>query len=126
MVVVVLFLGWGVLDAEGLGDVASSALSVVINDFGWLFVIAASVFVIFILVVAVNRFGRIPLGQDEDSPQYSTWSWVSMMFAAGMGIGLIFYGVAEPLFFYLSPPPGTVVGESPGAVGISMGMTLFH
>ncbi|WIY81845.1 BCCT family transporter [Propionimicrobium sp. PCR01-08-3] len=124
--IVVAFLAWGIADAEGLGRVASGALSAVIEDFGWLFVIASSVFVLFVLVVAMSRFGRIPLGQDDDTPQYSTWSWISMMFAAGMGIGLMFYGVAEPLFFYASPPPGTVDGESAAAVSVAMGTALFH
>jgi len=124
--VVVAFLAWGVLDAQGLGAFAQRALDVVITDFGWLFVIAATVFVVFVIVVAVSRFGRIPLGADTDTPQYSTWSWVSMMFAAGMGIGLMFYGVAEPLYFYVSPPPGTATAESAAAVRTAMGTAMFH
>ena len=124
--IVISFLAWGLIDADGLGRVASSALNFVITDFGWLFVIAATVFVIFVLVVAYGRFGRIPLGQDGDVPQYKTWSWVSMMFAAGMGIGLMFYGVAEPLYFYISPPPETVAAESSDAVGTALGQSLFH
>jgi choline/carnitine/betaine transport len=124
--VVVAFLAWGIADAEGLGAFAAAALDVVITDFGWLFVIAATVFVVFVLVVAFSRFGRIPLGSDDDVPRYSTWSWVSMMFAAGMGIGLMFYGVAEPLFFYVSPPPGTATPESATAVRTAMGTAMFH
>ncbi|WP_316932584.1 BCCT family transporter [Changpingibacter yushuensis] len=124
--VAIAFLVWGLVDSDGLGNVASSALSGVITNFGWLFVIAATVFVVFVLVVAFTRFGRIPLGKDDDVPQYSTWSWISMMFAAGMGIGLMFYGVAEPLFFYVSPPPGTVTAETTAAVSTAMGTTMFH
>ncbi len=78
-----------------------------ITNFGWLYVIAATVFTLFVLVVAFSRFGRIPLGRDGEEPRFKTASWISMMFATGMGIGLIFYGVGEPLFFYMSPPPGT-------------------
>jgi choline/carnitine/betaine transport len=125
-VVVVAFLVWGIADSDGLGAVASRALDLVITGFGWLFVIAVTVFVCFVLVVAFSRFGRIPLGRDDETPQYTTWSWVSMMFAAGMGIGLMFYGVAEPLYFYISPPPETVAPESAAAVGVALGTAMFH
>lgn len=120
------FIIWGFASPIGLGDVAGTALDWVITNTGWVFVIAASVFTIFALVVAAKSFGRIPLGQDGEKPQFSTVSWISMMFATGMGIGLVFYGVGEPLFFYMSPPPGTVDGQTSAAVGTAMGTTLFH
>ncbi|MGY5764330.1 BCCT family transporter [Brachybacterium sp. DNPG3] len=124
--VAILFVVWGIVSPDNLGDVASSALDGVITHFGWLYVIAATVFTLFVLVVAFSRFGRIPLGRDGEEPQFGTASWVSMMFATGMGIGLIFYGVGEPLFFYMSPPPGTVEGQTPEAMTTAMGTTLFH
>ena len=124
--VAVAFIIWGFVAPEGLGDVAGTALDWVINKTGWLFVIAATVFVIFALVVAVRSTGRIPLGKDGEKPEFSTVSWISMMFATGMGIGLVFYGVGEPLFFYMVPPPGTVEGSTDAAVATAMGTTLFH
>ncbi len=120
------FIVWGFASPTGLGNVADHALDWVITNTGWIFVIAATVFTIFVLVVAAKSFGRIPLGKDGEKPQFSTVSWISMMFATGMGIGLVFYGVGEPLFFYMSPPPGTVDGQSAAAVGTAMGTTLFH
>ena len=62
-------------------------------------------------VAGRGRFGNIPLGKDGEKPEFRTVSWVAMMFGAGMGIGLMFYGVAEPLYHYVSPPPGTVDGR---------------
>lgn len=120
------FIVWGFSSPTGLGSAASTALDWVITNTGWVFVIAASVFTVFVLVVAAKSFGRIPLGKDGEKPQFSTVSWISMMFATGMGIGLVFYGVGEPLFFYMSPPPGTVDGQTSAAVGTAMGTTLFH
>lgn len=120
------FIVWGFVTPEGLGKTADAALNWVITNTGWLFVIAASVFTVFVLVVAAKNFGRIPLGKDGEKPQFSTVSWISMMFATGMGIGLVFYGVGEPLYFYMSPPPGTVEGQTPAALGTAMGTTLFH
>lgn len=125
-VLAIAFVIWGLVSPAGLGAVADSALAGVIGNFGWLYVIAASVFTIFVLVVAFSRFGRIPLGRDGEEPQFKTASWISMMFATGMGIGLIFYGVGEPLFFYMSPPPGTVEAQTPEAMTTAMGTTLFH
>ena len=120
------FIIWGFASPEGLGSVASTALDWVITNTGWVFVIAATVFTIFVLVVAARNFGRIPLGKDDEKPQFSTVSWISMMFATGMGIGLVFYGVGEPLYFYMVPPPETVGGQTSAAVGTAMGTTLFH
>ncbi len=124
--IAVAFVAWGFISPTGLGEVASSALAGVMGNFGWLFVIAATIFTIFVIVVAVSKFGRIPLGKDDEVPEFRTSSWIAMMFATGMGIGLVFYGVGEPLFFYMSPPPGTVEGSTPEAMGIAMGTTLFH
>ncbi|MGO1324713.1 MAG: BCCT family transporter [Brevibacterium aurantiacum] len=87
---------------------------------------AATVFTIFVIIVALSKFGRIPLGRDDEKPQFKTSSWISMMFATGMGIGLVFSAVGEPLFFYMSPPPNTVDGSTAEAMGTSIGTTLFH
>ena len=108
--IAVAFIVWGFASPDSLGTVADAALAGVLQNFGWLFVIAATVFTIFVLVVAGGRFGKITLGQDGEKPQYKTSSWIAMMFATGMGIGLMFYGVGEPLYFYMAPPPGTVEG----------------
>ena len=83
-------------------------------------------FVVFALWLAVSRYGRIPLGRDDEAPEFRTVSWVAMMFSAGMGIGLMFYGVAEPLSHFTSPPPGTVAANTPEALDTAMATTLFH
>ena len=125
-IVAVAFVVWGFVSPDSLGAVAGTLLTGVMDNFGWLFVIAATVFTIFVIVVAVSKFGRIPLGKDDEKPEFKTSSWIAMMFATGMGIGLVFSAVGEPLFFYMSPPPNTVDGSTPQAMGTSMGTTLFH
>ncbi|WP_159550566.1 BCCT family transporter [Citricoccus sp. K5] len=117
---------WGFIGSDSLGNFSADALDWTITNFGWLFVIAATVFTIFVIVVAFSRFGRINLGRDDEKPEFKTASWISMMFATGMGIGLVFYGVGEPLFFYMAPPPGTVEGQTTEAASVAMGTTLFH
>ncbi|MGY1682113.1 BCCT family transporter [Geodermatophilus sp. SYSU D01176] len=125
-VVALGFVTWGFVTPEGLGSASGTALGWVMHNLGWLFVLLASAFVVFVLWLAASRYGRIPLGRDDEAPEFRTVSWIAMMFSAGMGIGLMFFGVAEPLAHYVSPPPGTVAAESPEAVETAMATTLFH
>ncbi len=120
------FLLWGFLDTSSLGDVSTSALDWTVTSMGWLFVLTASAFVVFVLWLAMGRFGDIPLGADDEEPEFRTVSWIAMMFSAGMGIGLMFYGVSEPLSHFVTPPPGTGGAESSQAVQTAMATTLFH
>ncbi|GER23345.1 choline transporter [Zafaria cholistanensis] len=120
------FVVWGFAGRESLAAVSQAALDWVMKDTGWLFIALASLFVVYVLWLALGRFGNIPLGKDGEKPEFRTISWISMMFAAGMGIGLMFYGVAEPLYHYISPPPGTVEGQTPEAIQAAMATSLFH
>jgi BCCT, betaine/carnitine/choline family transporter len=107
------FVAWGFLSPAGLGSASSTALTWIETHLGWLFVTLASAFVVYVLWLAASKYGRIPLGRDDEAPEFRTVSWIAMMFSAGMGIGLMFYGVAEPLAHYVSPPPRTVEGQTP-------------
>ncbi|MGH3676692.1 MAG: BCCT family transporter [Mycobacterium sp.] len=120
------FLVWGFLDTAALAEASGNALTWVMNNVGWLFVLTASGFVLFVLWLALGRYGKIPLGRDEEEPEFRTVSWVAMMFSAGMGIGLMFFGVAEPLSHFATPPPGTGAAGNPDAVQTAMATTLFH
>ncbi|MEV0945483.1 BCCT family transporter [Rhodococcus sp. NPDC049939] len=120
-VAVSAFVVWGLVAPDSLDSAAGTALDWLVTDMGWLFVLSASAFVLFSLWLAVSKFGRIPLGKDGERPEFRTVSWIAMMFSAGMGIGLMFYGVAEPLSHYVSPPPGTE-----GGIGTAMATTMFH
>ncbi|ROS54780.1 BCCT family transporter [Frigoribacterium sp. PhB24] len=108
--------------AEGLfGSVQSG----IVGAFGWYYVLLAAVFVVFALWMGVSRYGDIKLGKDDDEPEFSRLSWLSMLFAAGMGIGLVFYGVAEPLSHYASPRPG-VTGDDNQLAGQALSQTYLH
>lgn len=113
---------WGVLGGDSFAAFASTALSYVVGDWGWLYVLAGTVFVGFILFIAFSKFGHIRLGKDNEPPEFNSVSWVAMMFAAGMGIGLMFYGVTEPLTYYRDGVPG----EQKNDVASSFASTLFH
>ncbi|MFJ9951562.1 BCCT family transporter [Kitasatospora sp. NPDC091207] len=126
----VLVLGvvaWGVFAKDSLGRTSDTALDWVLHNFGWLFVVAADVFLVVTVLLAFSRFGRIRLGRDDDEPEFSTLAWVAMMFSAGMGIGLMFYGVGEPLQLYAAPQPGSgLEPQSPAAAQQALEFSLFH
>ena len=120
------FVAWGVLDQAGLGNAAGGAKTWVITNTGWMFVLIASAFVVYVLWLAASRYGKIPLGDDDEKPEFKTVSWIAMMFSAGMGIGLMFWGVAEPLWHYVDPPPESAAAQSDEAAEVAMAQTLFH
>jgi choline/carnitine/betaine transport len=125
-VLTLAFVFWGSLFTEALQSASDTLLSGLMHHGGWGFVLAASGFVVFALWLAVSRYGRIPLGQEHEGPEFRTVSWVAMMFSAGMGIGLMFYGVSEPLAHYTDPPPGTTPIDSADAMQTALATTLFH
>lgn len=124
--IAIAFVVWGFVGRDSLSATSTTALNWVMEYTGWLFMVLASLFVVFVLWLALGKFGNIPLGKDGEKPEFRTVSWVAMMFAAGMGIGLMFYGVAEPLYHYISPPPGTVDGRTPAAIQTAMATSIFH
>ncbi|MEU2183140.1 BCCT family transporter [Streptomyces thermolilacinus] len=118
---------WAWLGKDSFDTASSKGLSWVLDNFGWLFVVAADVFLVLCLVIALSRFGRIRLGKDDSEPEFGNLAWIAMMFSAGMGIGLMFYGVGEPLTHYLAPPPATGVrAESSEAARAAMEYSFFH
>ena len=112
---------WGLSAPENFGTVTGNVLDWIVVELGWLFVLTASGFVFFAVWLALSRYGRIPLGKDGEKPEFRTVSWIAMMFSAGMGIGLMFFGVAEPLSHFVEPPPGTT-----GGTGVAMATSMFH
>ena len=121
VVIVLSVVLWGLLNPTSFSDFSQKALSVVITNFGWAFVLCTTVFLAFAIIVALSKFGNIKLGRNDEAPEFSTFSWIAMMFAAGMGIGLMFYGVTEPLTHYRTGIPG----NEPKNIGDAMSSTLL-
>src|SRR5687767_11683443 len=116
----------GVLFQDDLATVVGDVLSWVLDNLGWLFVLSTAAFLIFVVFLAVSRYGRLRLGRDGDRPEFRTASWIAMMFSAGMGIGLMFFGVAEPLSHLAAPPLGQAKPNSEAAAAVAMEWTYFH
>jgi glycine betaine transporter len=126
VVISVLFVLWGVFFTDNLASVASTVLGYLITTYGWVFILATFGFLIFALYLAFSRYGRVRLGGDEDRPEFSTVAWVAMMFSAGMGIGLMFFGVAEPILHFATPPHGLASAGSEDAARVAMQYSYFH
>ena len=96
----------------------------VTDSFSWFYVLSVAIFLILLIYIALSDMGKIKLGPDHSQPNYSNASWFALLFTAGMGIGLMFFGVAEPVMHYVSPPEGA--GETIQAAQQSMRVTFFH
>ncbi|MDN5697154.1 MAG: BCCT family transporter, partial [Rubrobacter sp.] len=93
-------------------------------NFGWLYILGASALLVFTIWLLFSRYGKVKLGPDDSRPEFSTWGWFAMLFTAGMGIGLVFYGVAEPVYHFQGPPTGQA--ETAAAAQTGMDFTFFH
>src|SRR6476661_6264121 len=127
----VAFLVWGTVDSAGMGTTTGNVLGWLTKSFGWLFILVSASFLLFSVYLAVTRYGNIKLGPDDSEPEFSTFSWVSMMFATGMGIGLMFWGVAEPLTYRTatdaaSIPPGRGEAGTADSARVAMEYAFFH
>lgn len=115
---------FGAVMPERAGHLFSQVQSWIVGTFGWFYLLAVAIFLIFSIYLAISRYGDIRLGPEHSKPDFSYGSWFAMLFSAGMGIGLLFYGVAEPVMHMNSPPKGD--GQTVAAAREAMSTTFFH
>lgn len=113
---------------EQAGEVTEGMLHWISSTFGWFFILAANIFIGAALYFAFSRFGQIRIGGKDAKPEFSTFAWYSMLLSAGMGIGLMFWSVGEPMFHYSTPSPlfSGVEPQTSDAARAAMGVTYFH
>jgi glycine betaine transporter len=122
-----VFVAWGILFTDNLAAVFDAVLwSFLVPNFGWVFILSSFGFLAFSLYLAFGRYGKVRLGGQDEQPEFRTVSWIAMMFSAGMGIGLMFFGVAEPLSHMSSPPAGTAEPGTRDAAQVAMEYSYFH
>ncbi|WP_255448384.1 BCCT family transporter [Telmatospirillum sp. J64-1] len=122
--VIGIFLLIGVLFPNRAEAIFSAIQTTIIDGFGWFYILSVAGFVFVILYMALSRYGQLKLGPDEAQPDYSYPSWLAMLFAAGMGIGLMFFAVAEPILHYSAPPEADP--QTLEAARSAMVITFFH
>ena len=126
--VLAIFILLALMFQDQSTKIVAATLSFVSNTFGWFFILSANVFILTALFFAFSRFGTIRIGGKDAKPEFSTMGWFAMLLSAGMGIGLMFWSVGEPMFHFLSPSPmfTGVEGGTPEAAQAAMGITYFH
>ena len=123
--IITVAVALAVIFPDGTGEVLGKVQTGIVDKFGWYYVLVVAGFVAFSLWMGFSRFGDITLGQDDEDPEFSLMAWFSMLFAAGMGIGLVFWGAAEPLTFFTSPKPG-VSGSDADLASAAMSQVFLH
>ena len=116
---------WAIAFNEGFTEVSTAVFGFLTEDFGWLYLIAMLAFVVFALAIAFSKWGNIKLGPDDAKPEYSTISWFAMLFGCGMGVGLVFWGIAEPLSHYAAPMAG-IEASTPEAAKFAISASFMH
>lgn len=122
---IILFVALTLVFTDQMGEWLGKANSTVVGDMGWYYVVIVSMFVFFAAWLALSPVGNVVLGKDDEKPEFGLGSWFAMLFAAGMGIGLVFWGVAEPLNHFDAPPPGTGADASARA-DTAFDVTFLH
>lgn len=125
MGITLAIVAWGLFLPESFEKVGSATFGYLSTNFGWFYTISMSSFVVFCICLALSRFGSIKLGPDDSKPEYSYASWFAMLFSAGMGVGLVFWGVAEPLNHFMNPIIG-IEGGTPEAAAFAIKKSLLH
>ena len=126
LVIIVAIVVFSVALPESTGNVISTVQNWIVSQLGWYYMLVVGLFVAFAIIVGFSKYGKIKLGKDDDQPEFGLMSWFAMLFAAGMGIGLVFYGVAEPLTYATTgPKPGWPGGEVENAQ-MGMAQTFVH
>ncbi|TWI55866.1 glycine betaine uptake BCCT transporter [Halalkalibacter nanhaiisediminis] len=124
ILIALIFVLWGAFFPNQLGEIMLLAQAFFLNSFGWFYNLAATFFLIFALFLIFSKYGKIKLGKDSDKPEFSRPTWFAMLFSAGMGIGLLFYGVSEPVSHYSVPPYGE--GNTRESALLGLRYTYLH
>ncbi len=124
IIVIAVFVIFGVFFSEVTALAFDRIQGGIVRNFGWFYIGSVAFFLIFVIALLFSPFGKIRLGPDDSEPEFSYLSWFAMLFSAGMGIGLVFFSVAEPIFHFTGSP--TVESGTPAAAQEAMRITFFH
>jgi glycine betaine transporter len=120
------FVVLGVFATDTFNDTLGVVVDHIIDGLGWLYLLITTGFLVFVLWLAFSRYGSIRLGKDGENPEFGLFSWFAMLFQAGMGIGLLFWGVSEPVLHAAQPPLGLEQARTPEAAALGIQYSFFH
>ncbi|MBM7614367.1 glycine betaine uptake BCCT transporter [Alkaliphilus hydrothermalis] len=124
IVVVLAIVAWGLAAPANFESTANGLFNYLVGNFGWFYLVSMFSFVAFSVWIAFSKYGKVKLGEDDSEPEYSYISWFAMLFSAGMGIGLVFWGIAEPLNHFVAPLG--MAGGTAEAASFAIKKSFFH
>lgn len=126
LIVIVAITVAAVIWPKQSADTFTAIQSWIVDDLSWFYMLVVGAFIVFSVVIACSKYGKIKLGREEDKPEFGVLSWFAMLFSAGMGIGLVFYGVGEPVKFATVDPKPGVDMTGPEGAPMAMAQTFMH
>ena len=124
VIVILGFVIWGSLAPDSAGEILSNVRVWITETLGWFFIASVAAFLVFLGYLVIGRYAKVRLGPDDSRPDYSYTTWFAMLFSAGMGIGLVFWGVAEPIYHFIDAP--RTEGGTDAAALDAMVLTFHH
>ncbi|MEW8968149.1 BCCT family transporter [Exiguobacterium alkaliphilum] len=124
--VIALLVLFGAVRPTLFAEIAGNIFSFTTQSFGWFYLMAVFFFVLFLVFLAFSKYGKIRLGADSDRPQYPFFTWIGMLFSAGFGVGLVFWGVAEPMSHFFTPPYADTQALTVESARLAMAYSFFH
>ncbi|REJ05381.1 BCCT family transporter [Halobacillus trueperi] len=116
----------GAINPEGFGTVAGALFEFTTVNFGWFYLISVFGFVIFLAALGLSKYGKIKIGPQDSKPEFPFFTWIGMLFSAGFGVGLVFWGVAEPMSHFFETPFSDLDAQTEDAARVAMGYSFFH
>lgn len=124
--VIALLVLFGAVRPTLFAEIAGNIFNFTTQSFGWFYLLAVFFFVLFLVFLAFSKYGKIRLGADSDRPQYPFFTWIGMLFSAGFGVGLVFWGVAEPMSHFFTPPYADTQALTVESARLAMAYSFFH
>ncbi|TCI30014.1 BCCT family transporter [Exiguobacterium sp. SL-10] len=123
---IALLVLFGAIRPTLFATIAGNIFNFTTRSFGWFYLLAVFLFVVFLIFLAFSKYGKIRLGKDQDRPQYPFFTWIGMLFSAGFGVGLVFWGVAEPMSHFITPPYADTTELTVEGARLAMAYSFFH
>lgn len=124
--IIALLVLFGAIRPTLFATIAGNIFNFTTRSFGWFYLLAVFLFVLFLIFLAFSKYGKIRLGADSDRPQYPFFTWIGMLFSAGFGVGLVFWGVAEPMSHFITPPYADTTELTVEGARLAMAYSFFH
>lgn len=124
--IILILVVLGAVNPEAFGRVAGILFGFTTKTFGWFYLLTVFLLIVFLVVLALSKYGTMRIGGDKERPDYPFFTWIGMLFSAGFGVGLVFWGVAEPMSHYFTPAESGLEPLTPETARVAMGYSFFH